>query len=102
MAKKVVYECDMPGCGAVRTPTNHWFIAECIKTELDPYSTQIRIYPFRESVIEYKSVLSSGMAILCGEACVHKYISQNLAALHSPTTKNTAVPSETDLKEILG
>lgn len=82
MARQVVYECDMPGCSATRTPTNHWFLTEIITNDDFQYS-QIKIYPFYELLAEDKSASNSAksMTILCGEACVHKFISQNLSSL---------------------
>jgi hypothetical protein len=82
MGRKVIYECDMAGCEQTRKPSNHWFLAENIESLENQYS-QIRIYPFTEKMAEVKSEISKdGMKVLCGEACVHKYISQSLASLH--------------------
>lgn len=80
MAREVVYKCDIPGCTSVRTPTNHWFAAQ-FSQSTNPYDRQyFNIMAFTDDIRDWGSLI-----LLCGEACVHKFISQNLAALHPST-----------------
>lgn len=76
MAREIVYKCDMPDCAQVRTPTNHWFLASDTR-----YGSLLVIVPFTEELAND----SYNRICLCGEACVHKFISQNLASLHQST-----------------
>jgi hypothetical protein len=87
MARKVIYECDMAGCEQTRKPSNHWFVA------FKACGNALNIQPLNEEeiTIQIESGIVQVPVILCGEACVHKYISQNLASLH-PTIKVSLCP----------
>ena len=80
MPREVTYKCDI--CGTIRGPSNHWFCAWIYIPTVIP---SIEIKPFDEKDMDY-----SGIKILCGEACVHKFISQNLAALHTSAARSDA------------
>ena len=70
MPISVQIKCDI--CGAVKQQTNHWYLADI---SIDNGLLDIR--PF-----DLQMAQEFNLSILCGEACVHKYISQNLASLH--------------------
>lgn len=75
MPKLIQYQCDIPGCSAVRGESNHWFFARI--------SSQIQLTieafaPFLASEYDNRNVPYS---IICGEAHVHEFISSNLNKL---------------------
>ncbi len=92
MAKEVIYRCDV--CGSVRQPSNKWFLG--FDTS-DGFSS-IALRPFDEKEIrQYDGGYTGGTTkILCGENCVHKFISQNLSFLHGqrPAVVKNATETE--------
>lgn len=68
MAVSVRFKCDI--CGVEKKETNKWFQADVLRDV-------IKIEPLDYSRLDNERV------IICGENCVHKYISANLPALHS-------------------
>ncbi len=67
MGISVKIECDQ--CKQLRQETNHWYMAEVFE------NMRINIFPLDVSNVRQK--------VLCGEACVHSFIAQNLASLHT-------------------
>lgn len=74
-------ECDI--CGAERLEANHWFVASvtrfCGSDDRPDSKSQdsgLVVVRFTE---EYAAV--PGAVVLCGEACVHTWIAQNIAAV---------------------
>ena len=67
MGIKTSYECDI--CHTEKKDSNNWYMVSV--------ESCILIWPFKQNKLDNK-------VILCGEACVHKFISQNLATLHPP------------------
>lgn len=70
MSREIIYKCD--NCGIVRGPSNNWFIAV-----ISTATHLITVAPFNENDAD-----GFGNKLLCGEECVHKFISQNLISLH--------------------
>jgi len=91
MARKVSDECDILGCNSVHTPTNHWFqVRKALAGNIiiEPYNEEEIDFDYKNRVLKGEK---STYILLCGEECVHKYISQNLASLH-PTIKVSLCP----------
>jgi len=68
MAIETIAKCDL--CGAVRQACNHWFLG--------------RHGGGRQSLVILSYSLSEaheGGDILCGEGCLHKWLTQNLGEL---------------------
>ena len=78
MGTKTIYECDI--CHTEKKDSNHWYLGRIqdMFSEAENQSFHmLQIVPFDLS-------MAHNWIILCGEACVHKFISQNLATLHPP------------------
>jgi hypothetical protein len=73
MAYKEVFTCDM--CGTSKGKNNHWFLGR-IPIKNTNSCNNIYVKPFDEDTAKLDTV-----ATLCGEACVHRFISQHLAEL---------------------
>lgn len=77
MSKLIQYQCDIPGCTAVRGESNHWFIAI-----YDPEELAIGIFAFTEKDLqESEEDYPNRCSVICGEAHVHEFISSNLNKL---------------------
>lgn len=76
MAKVTQYTCDFPGCTAVRTESNHWFLVTVDKLGETPDSC-ILIHPFSEDI--YNTIYTR--LTMCSEAHVIQYISSALSKL---------------------
>ena len=76
------FTCDV--CGTVRKETNKWFLAHCVFS--------IVISPFDSEEAKHKD-----WTHLCGESCTQKFVSANLASLHSTTEPQSVstLPKET-------
>jgi len=73
MGIRTVIECDV--CGKQKQETNNWLMISTV-------SNAIVIRPI--SPAEVREDIHLHWTCLCGEACVIKFVSQNLAALHPP------------------
>lgn len=68
MGYRIIQECDI--CGGIRKDSNNWFAGyDC--------GDQLIIIPYDGSEKQAKA-----NRLLCGQECVLKYISMNLAELH--------------------
>ena len=66
------WKCDM--CNTPKKETNHWFIGRVV---MDQYETYLKIVHFKE----FNAKLT-GRVVLCGEGCVHKFVSQSLLGIN--------------------
>jgi hypothetical protein len=66
--------CDI--CGKVKGATNHWFLAS--KPE-HPLTISIVILPFSKQEVKDSSYTRD---VICGEGCLHKWISLHSVELH--------------------
>jgi hypothetical protein len=81
MAYSSPFTCDV--CGIHKKVLNKWFLVEAL---ID----RITIFPFDSKDAKVKHI-----AILCGENCLQRYLSQRLILLHKEP--KLPVPSETAL-----
>lgn len=82
MAYSAEFTCDI--CGAERSSENHWYQAGISKG----FPIGISIFKFYE--LDARDSNSRNKH-LCGEACVHKFISQNLASLYGRERSDAAM-----------
>lgn len=82
MAYKEVFTCDV--CEAQRQKSNHWFIGS-----ISQHHLMLETF----TVSGAKDGLNNTF-LFCGEACVSKWISANLASLHRSTVKPLASVAE--------
>jgi|ERR1700733_176760 len=80
MPKLIQYQCDIPGCSAIRGESNHWFIGVINNHESSSYPT-LTIVPFTPLSLSLADNNPLNSSILCGEAHVHEFISANLNKL---------------------
>src|ERR1700733_16087567 len=78
--KLIQYQCDIPGCSAIRGESNHWFIGVINNHESSSYPT-LTIVPFTPLSLSLADNNPLNSSILCGEAHVHEFISANLNKL---------------------
>lgn len=86
MPKLIQYQCDIPGCSAVRGESNHWFIGVINNHKSSSYPT-VHIVPFTPLSISLADNNPENSLILCGEAHVHEFISSNLNKLSPLKTR---------------
>ena len=72
MACQVTFTCDV--CSTVRGLTNNWYLARTKEYQ----HLVITVIPF-----DYDMAREGHYMVLCGENCVHTFISQNLSTLHN-------------------
>ena len=75
MAKIETYACDV--CGKQKGETNNWFVGVLVSSTPSIFS-RIVLAAFSNAAIGDDTEWTH----LCGESCVHKFVSQNLASLH--------------------
>ena len=67
--------CDVPGCNKEHTVNNGFFVVKVVKPfKLQP-ATGLSVQAFTEKAAEKYPVV-------CGETCLHTWISQNLGRLN--------------------
>jgi hypothetical protein len=69
MGISVKVSCDQ--CGVEKLQTNHWYMAT-------KGTKNINLQPLDVVMLNEFSY-----DVLCGEACVHSFLAQNLASLHT-------------------
>ena len=71
MGVKTAVTCDI--CSREKKETNHWYMAT-VHNSMG--TARLIVYP-----LSIQDTQSKGARVLCGEECVHKYVSQNLSIL---------------------
>ena len=87
MAYSRHFTCDV--CGTHKKLMNKWFLVEVTDT-----SICIRVF-------DYESAKQERFAILCGENCLQKYLSQKLESLHNqpqPPVSREAAPASKNVR----
>lgn len=80
MPKVIQYQCDIPGCTAVRGESNHWFLAEFQKDSESAHATLL-ISRFTELALYDAEANGQNHKIICGEDHVHTFVSMHLNEL---------------------
>jgi hypothetical protein len=75
MPLEVTATCHL--CGAIRQTTNHWFLGRATK------GVRRRLAILSYTLAEAQA----GGDILCGEGCLHKWLTQNLETLIEKPSK---------------
>ena len=74
MGYAISFTCDI--CGAPKKETNHWFVARVVNNLDGTGESYLKISKFTTEDAKL------GRSVLCGETCVHKFISQNILTIN--------------------
>lgn len=86
------YKCDIEGCGAMKGPSNHWYLGLVVDAD-DAHArrTNTIVMPWVASLAD-----RPGTQHLCGVGCVQKFVSKNLPVLKPATNKGAPDGNSTE------